>query len=129
MKTLKRFAVLHFHIVVWLSIFGSIAVFREPGLILSDEEGLYGPLGNNLLIALGYLLVGQLGLWVFRYVKGGHVEALVMGYTFIATAIGAKVYAEVNGLPISEWFPISLIYVALAHGVYYLTRPAEEPRT
>ena len=128
MNTLRRMAILHFHLVVWLSIFGMIAIFKEPGLILSDEEGLYGPLGNNLLIALGYLLVGQLGLWIFRYVKGGYVEALVMGYTFIATAIGAKVYAEVNGLPVTEWFSISLIYVAVAHGLYYLTRPSEDAK-
>ncbi|MFN5744697.1 MAG: hypothetical protein ACK443_01185 [Methylococcaceae bacterium] len=109
----------HFHVAVWLSILGGIAVFNDPDLMIPDEEGLFGPLRNNLLIALGYLVFSQIGLWYVRYLKGGYFEALLMGYTFAATAFGAKVYADVNGLPVSPLFVAVLIYFAIAHGLYY----------
>ena len=124
---LKTLVTLHFHFAVWLSIIAGIAAFNHPELVLSDDEGLYGPLRNNLLFAVGYLLLGQIGLWYVRYLKGGHFEALVMGYTFLATALGARVYADVNGLPVSGYFVTALFYFAFAHGLYYfLGRPNED---
>lgn len=128
--SLRKLVTYHFHFAVWLSILGGIAAFNRPDLVLADDEGMYGPLRNNLLFAVGYLLLGQIGLWYLRYLKGGHFEALVMGYTFLATAFGAGVYAEVNGLPISSYFVMALFYFAFAHGLYYfLGRPdsAESP--
>ena len=116
---LQKFVTLHFHFAVWLSIACGIAAFNNPELVLSDEDGMYGPLRNNLLFAVGYLLLGQIGLWYVRYLKGGYFEALVMGYTFLATAFGAKVYADVNGMPVSGYFIMALLYFALAHGLYY----------
>jgi len=121
---------LHFHVAVWLSILGGIAIFNDPNLILPDEEGLFGPLRNNLLIALGYLVFGQIGLWYTRYLKGGHFEALVMGYTFAAAAFGAKFYADVNGLPISGYFIVALAYFAFAQGLYsFVGRPQTRTET
>lgn len=127
---LRKLVTYHFHFAVWLSILGGMAAFNNPDLVLADDEGMYGPLRNNLLFAVGYLLLGQIGLWYVRYLKGGHFEALVMGYTFLATAFGAKVYAEVNGLPVSDYFVMALFYFALAHGLYYFLGqpdPAESP--
>lgn len=122
---LQKLVTYHFHFAVWLSIVCGIAAFNDPGLVMNDDEGMYGPLRNNLLFAVGYLLVGQIGLWYVRYLKGGYFEALVMGYTFLATAFGAGVYAEVNGLPVSNAFIIILFYFAFAHGLYYfLGKPA-----
>jgi hypothetical protein len=121
---LQKLVTYHFHFAVWLSIFFGIAAFNDPALVMLDDEGMYGPLRNNLLFAVGYLLLGQIGLWYVRYLKGGYFEALVMGYTFLATAFGASVYAEVNGLPVSSAFVIALVYFAFAHGLYYfLGRP------
>ncbi len=131
---IKNIVTWHFHLAVWLSVMCGIAAFNQPELVIPDEEGLYGPLRNNLLFAVGYLMLGQIGLWALRYQKGGYFEALVMGYTFMATAFGAKIYAEVNGLPVSESFIMALYYFAFAHGLYYfLARPAsgqaeESPR-
>ena len=125
---LKKFVTLHFHVAVWLSIIGGMVAFNAPDLVvMPDEEGLYGPLRNNLLFAVGYLLIGQIGLWYFRYLKGGYFEALVMGYTFLATAFGAKVYADVNGLPVSSTFITVLFYFAFAHGLYYFLGRPDEP--
>ena len=125
---LKKFVTLHFHVAVWLSIIGGMVAFNAPDLVvMPDEEGLYGPLRNNLLFAVGYLLIGQIGLWYFRYLKGGYFEALVMGYTFLATAFGAKVYADVNGLPVSNTFITVLFYFAFAHGLYYFLGRPDKP--
>jgi len=124
---IQKIVTLHFHFAVWLSIACGIAAFNHPERVLSDDEGLYGPLRNNLLFAVGYLLLGQIGLWYARYLKGGHFEALVMGYTFLATGFGARVYADVNGMPVSGYFVTALFYFALAHGLYYvLGRPRED---
>lgn len=124
---LQKIVTFHFHFAVWLSIACGIAAFNHPELVLSDDEGLYGPLRNNLLFAVGYLLLGQIGLWYVRYMKGGHFEALVMGYTFLATGFGARVYADVNGMPVSDYFVTALFYFAFAHGLYYfLGRPRED---
>ena len=122
----QRFVTYHFHLAVWLSILAGIAAFNDPALVIADDEGLYGPLRNNLLFAVGYLLLGQIGLWYVRYLKGGYFEALVMGYTFFVTAFGAKVYAEVNGLPVSSAFVMALTYFGFAHCLYYfLGRPKD----
>lgn len=124
---LRQFAITQFHLAVALSVLSGFAVISDPNLILPDEEGLFGPLRNNLLIVVGYLLVGQLGLWVVRYIKGGYFEALIMGYSFAATAFGAKIYADVNSLPIANTFSLALGYFALAHGLYYfLGKPDEQ---
>lgn len=117
---LSRAVTYHFHLAVGISIGLGIFVFLDPDLILTDEEGLYGPLRNNLLFAVAYLLLGQIGLWATRYQKGGHLEALIMAYTFLATALGSKIYAEVNGLPVSGQFMMVLLYLAVAHVLYYL---------
>ena len=123
---LRQIATAQFHLAVALSILCGIAVFSDPNLILPDEEGLFGPLRNNLLIVVGYLLVGQIGLWGVRYIKGGYFEALVMGYSFAATAFGARIYADVNSLPISDTFSLALGYFALAHGLYYFLGKPDE---
>lgn len=127
---LNRFLTYHFHLAVGLSIGLGILVFNEPDLILVDEEGLYGPLRNNLLFAVAYLLLGEIGLWATRYQKGGYFEALIMAYTFLATALGSKIYAEVNGLPLSGRFMMVLLYFALAHVLYYLVgmRKPQDPK-
>lgn len=116
-----------FYFAVVLSILCGFLVFSEPDLILPSEDSLFGPLRNNLLIAVGYLLVGQIGLLLVRYLKGGHFEALVMGYSFAATAFGSQVYAQVNGLPLSPVFTLVLGYFAVAHGLYYLLGRPDEP--
>ena len=125
---IKTLATYQFHLAVGASIGLGILVFLEPEWILVDEEGLYGPLRNNLLFAVAYLLIGQIGLWATRYQRGGHFEALIMGYTFAATAMGSKVYADVNGLPVSPAFIMILGYFAVAHGLYYFLarNPAED---
>jgi len=109
----------NFHFAVWLSILGGAAVIGHPDFVVPDEDGMYGPLLNNFLIVIGYLVAGQLGLWYFRYLKGSRLEALIMAYTFFATAAGAKFYGAVNGLPISDAFIAVMAYLALSHGAYY----------
>ena len=115
----EKLITFNFHFAVWLSILGGIAAFNFPDFILVDDEGMYGPLRNNLLIAVGYLVFSQIGLWYFRYLRGSRFEALFMAYTFLATAAGAKVFGEVNGLPISGVFIAVLVYLAFSHGLYY----------
>jgi hypothetical protein len=109
----------NFHLSVWLSILGGIAALYFPDFILPDEESMYGPLRNNILFVIGYLMFGQIGLWYFRYLRGSRFEALFMAYTFFATAAGAKFYGEVNDLPVSNVFVAVLIYLAISHGLYY----------
>lgn len=127
MKTDKLITI-NFYFAVWLSILGGAACFNFPEFVLPDEEGLYGPLRNNLLFAVGYLVLGQIGLWYFRYLRGSRFEALFMGYTFLATAAGAKVYAEVNGLPVSASFMGVLVYLAVSHGIYYFAGRRRDER-
>ena len=115
----NKLITLNFHLSVWISILGGIAALNFPDFVLPDEEGLYGPLRNNLLFAVGYLLFGQIGLWYSRYLRCGRFEALFMAYTFFATAMGAKVYAAMNGLPVSDIFVAVLIYLAVSHGLYF----------
>ena len=79
----------NFQFAVWLSIVGGIAALNYPDFIVPDNDGMYGPLRNNFLIVIGYLVFSQLGLWFFRYLKGSRIEALIMAYTFFATAVGA----------------------------------------
>lgn len=111
----------NFHFSVWLSILGGVAVFNFPDFIVPDDgEGTYGPLRNNFLIVMGYLVISQLGLWYFRYLKGSRLEALFMAYTFFATATGAKVYGTLNDLPVSDTFVAVVAYLAVSHGLYYM---------
>lgn len=109
----------NFYFSVWLSIIGGIAFIVYPDLVVPDEEGVYGPLRNNLLIAIGYLVISQIGLWFFRYIHGSKFEALFMAYTFLATAAGASFYGNVNSLPVSTTFVSALVYLAFSHGLYY----------
>jgi hypothetical protein len=113
----------NFHLAVWLSIIGGILVFNVPALVLPDPDGLYGPLRNNLLIVVGYLMIGQIGLWYFRYLRGSRIEALIMGFSFLLTAAGLKVYGAVNGLPINDLFTLALIYFGFSHVAYYFAKP------
>ena len=124
---IKKLVTYHFFLAVWFSILCGIAAFNDPELVLIDEEGMYGPLRNNLLFAVGYLLIGQIGLLALRYQNGGYFEALLMGYTFMATAFGARIYAEVNGLPVSGTFVMALFYFAFANGLYYFVARPQAP--
>jgi hypothetical protein len=117
--TNRKILDLNFHVAVWFSIIAGVVVLNFPDLIIQSDDGLYGPLRNNILIAIGYLLFGQIGLWYFCYLRGRRAEALFMGYTFLATAVGVKVYGEINGLPVSMMFVAALVYVAVSHGLYF----------
>jgi hypothetical protein len=119
----------NFHFSVWLSILGGIAALNFPDLVIPDNDGMYGPLRNNFLIAVGYLVFSQIGLWYVRYLRGSRFEALIMAYTFLATAAGAKFYGAVNGLPVSDIFVASLLYLGFSHGIYYFAGrgKADEP--
>lgn len=110
----------NFHFAVWLSILGGLAALNSPDIVVPYDDGLYGPLRNNFLIAIGYLLFSQVALWYLRYLRGSRIEALVMAYTFFATAVGGKVYALVNGVPVSNIFFAVLIYLAISHALYYI---------
>ncbi len=124
---IKKLVTYHFYFAVWFSILCGIAAFNDPDLVIVDEEGMFGPLRNNLLFAVGYILIGQIGLWALRYQKGGYLEALVMAYTFMATGFGARIYAEVNGLPVSNTFVMALFYFAFAHALYYFVARPKDP--
>lgn len=121
----NKLITLNFHLSVWLSILGGITALNFPEFIVPDDDGFYGPLRNNILIAVGYLLAGQIGLWYLRYLKGSRLEAVVMAYTFLATAAGAKFYSEINGLPISNLFIGILLYCGVSHGLYYFAGRAK----
>lgn len=116
---MKKLIWANFHLSVWVAILGCIAVINLPGLVLEDADGLYGPLRNNLLIVLGYLLIGEVGLWYWRYLRGSRIEALMMGSTFLLVACGYQFYGSINGLPVT--WNISLVtgYVGLSHLAYY----------
>lgn len=109
----------NFHLSVWISIVGGIIALNFPDFIVPDGDSLYGPLRNNLLIAVGYLLAGQIGLWYVRYLRGSRLEAVIMAYTFLATAAGAKFYGAINGMPVSPVFLGILLYCSVSHGLYY----------
>ncbi|SMF93815.1 hypothetical protein SAMN02949497_1107 [Methylomagnum ishizawai] len=116
---IQKLVSFNFHFAVWLSILGGIAVINHPDFIVPDDDGMYGPLLNNFLVVIGYLVFSQLGLWYFRYLKGSRIEALIMAYTFFATAVGAKFYGMVNNLPVSDAFVMAMAYLAVSHGFYY----------
>lgn len=116
---INKFISFNFHFSVWLAILGGILAFNFPDAIIPDEDGMYGPLRNNVMIAIGYLVFSEIGLWYFRYLRGGHFEALFMAYTFLATGLGAKFYSEINGLPVSGEFVGITLYIAASHGWYY----------
>lgn len=111
----------NFYFAVWLSIIGGIAAFYYPDVVVPYDDGLYGPLRNNFLIAIGYLVFSQVGLWYLRYSRSTtRIEALVMAYTFFATAAGGKFYGLVNGVPVSNMFFVVLTYLAISHALYYI---------
>lgn len=124
----QKLVTYNFHFAVWLSIIGGIAAFNFSDFIFPDADGLYGPLRNNLLIVVGYLVVSQIGLWYFRYQRGSRIEALIMAGSFLLTAAGAKVYAMVNGLPINDLFAVALVYFGVSHGAYYFAKPSPQDR-
>jgi len=125
---MNRAISLNFHLAVWLSILGGIAILSNLNLIIPDAEGVYGPLRNNLFIVVGYLLISQLMLWYFRYRRGSRIEALLMGLIFLLTAGGTEFYAMLNDLPISQIFALALVYLGLSHILYYFAeRIAAEP--
>jgi hypothetical protein len=119
----------NFYLAVWLSIAGGIAALNFPDFVIPDDDGMYGPLRNNFLIVIGYLLFSQIGLWYFRYLRGSRIEALIMAYTFFVTAAGAKFYGAVNNLPVSDIFVGAMLYFAFSHGLYYFAGQgkADEP--
>ncbi|WP_348758061.1 hypothetical protein [Candidatus Methylocalor cossyra] len=113
----------NFQLAVWLSILGGIATLVAPDLIFPDD--IRDPLHNIFLIIIGYLVVGQLGLWACRYSRGSRSEALVMAYTFLATAVGAKFFAMRNDLPLADGFIVALLYLGGSHALYYFAAPGK----
>ena len=111
---------INFHLAVWLSIAGGILLFIEPDLFFNDPENIYGPLKNNLLIVMIYLVSAQLALWFLRYTrKTQRLEALLMGGTFLLVAGGLIFYAHMNALPLLDWLPPAMVYIGLSHCLYY----------
>lgn len=115
---------INFQFSVWLTIIGGILLFNNPEWFLDDPENLYGPIKNNLLIVLVYLVVSQLAFWFLRYTrKTERYEALLMGGILALVAGGMKFYASVNMLPLADWLPIALVYISLSHLLYFFVKP------
>lgn len=124
---MNRLVSINFHFSVWLSILGGILLFNYPDWFFDDPESLYGPLKNNLLIVVVYLVINQLACWFLRYTKRtrGH-EALFMGFMFVLVAGGMKFYASINGLPLLDWLPLVALYIGVSHALYYFQVRAVE---
>jgi len=115
---------INFQFSVWLTIIGGILLFNNAEWFFDDPENIYGPLKNNLLIVLVYLVISQLAFWFLRYTrKTERYEALLMGGIVILVAGGMKFYASVNMLPLADWLPIVLAYIGLSHLLYFFAKP------
>ena len=115
---------INFHFSVWLTIIGGIWLFNDPNWFLDDPENLYGPIKNNLLIVMIYLVISQLACWFLRYTrKTGRLEALLIGLIVLLVAAGMKFYAHINALPLHDWLPFALAYIGVSHILYFFVRP------
>lgn len=128
---MHRLVSINFHLSVWLSIIGGIVLFNNPNWFLDDPDSMYGPLKNNLLIVIVYLVINQLACWFLRYTKRTRgQEALFMGFMFILVAGGMKFYASINALPLLDWLPLVALYIGVSHGLYYFqVKAIENSRT
>ena len=108
---------INFHLSVWLSIICGIALINDSNLFFADAGDLYGPLKNNLVLALAYLVMMQLACWWIRYSgrMKSRLETFFMGFVFLGVAGGLKMYADVNQLPVSDWLTEVCLYIAFSH--------------
>jgi hypothetical protein len=118
---MHKLIALNFHLSVWFSIIGGIVLINEPNWFFDDAGDLYGPLKNNLIIALANLSMMQLACWWIRY--SGRLktraETLFMGFIFLGVAGGLRIYAEVNQLPVSDWLMDACFYISFSHLLYF----------
>jgi hypothetical protein len=116
-KLVQKAIQINFQLAVLVSILGGVGVLLKPELIFSEVLQLYGPLTRNLLLVIGYLVVMQVLLFIFR--QGGYFEALVIGVVFLLTALGIPFYSYVNGIPLNLPLLTALAYCGLSHLAYF----------
>jgi len=111
----------NFQLSVWLSIAGGIVLINRPELFFADAGGLYGPLLNNLILAVVYLVMTQLAAWWARFNRRFRLrlEALIMGIVFLGVSGGLTVYAQANQLPLQDWLSRFCLYVSFSHLLYF----------
>lgn len=116
----------NFHFSVWLSIIGGIMVFKHTDWIILNPEELLGPVENNLIIMGGYISLNQLLFFFWLYLRDGRLPALLMGMLFFLIAGGSWFYADVNGIPLNEYFPLVCLYLGISHCLPFLVEYGSE---
>jgi hypothetical protein len=96
----------------------TILAFSGNNGFISTGQDFANPLMNNLKIMLAYLVLAQISVFGFCYIKRSYKELVIVGVAVLFIPAGLEFYAEVNQLYIDEKFTVFCLYNGLAHIFY-----------
>ncbi|GAB4256589.1 MAG: hypothetical protein Kow0065_05430 [Methylomicrobium sp.] len=110
----------NYYVSLVVSISATVLSFTDNRALFELDTDLYGPLMNNLRFMLIYVVLTQLCLFAFCFMKQNYKELTAAGLFLVLMSGALEFYGRVNQIPIDQTFHLFFLYVGLSHIGYGL---------
>lgn len=113
----------NYYVSLIVALVCAVTSFIGTDSLFDINSEMYGPLANNLRFVLVYVVLSELGLFFYCFIKNSFKELTILGF-FLILLIGAmEFYGRVNQIPIDDKFYSFLLYVGLSNIFYGILAP------
>jgi hypothetical protein len=118
MQVTKFLADANFYISVMVLVYGGLTAVTENYSIFEFNEDLFGVMHNNLRIALLYLAMTEVVVFIYCFVTKRAKLMLFVGYFLIMMMGSLAFYGKINSVPIDNAIPVFFLYTGISHIVF-----------
>jgi hypothetical protein len=111
----KFFVDANFYISVLVLVYGGITAITENYSVFAFNEDLFGAMHNNLRIALLYLGMTEMVVFIFCFVTNQPRLMIFVGYFLIMMLGSLTFYGKINSVPIDNNILLFFLYTGISH--------------
>jgi hypothetical protein len=118
MLVIKFLVDANFYISVIVLVYGGLTAVTENYSVFEFNEDLFGAMHNNLRIALLYLAMTEVVVFIYCFVTKQAKLMLFVGYFLIMMMGSMAFYGKINSVPIDNAIPVFFLYTGISHIVF-----------
>ncbi|MGR9115459.1 MAG: hypothetical protein ACU85E_06810 [Gammaproteobacteria bacterium] len=108
----------NYYAALLVSLVAAIMVVTGNQSFLDTGSDAYNPLLNNLKLMLVYLILAELSVFVYCFLKQSYGYLTLAGLFLLLMSGALEFYGQVNQLVIDQKFHVFFLYTGLSHLFY-----------